>query len=135
MGKQNDTGVYKMKDGFWAYRFKIVVDGVDINRRRTKDAEGNKLTTKTEAIRAREAAIAAARLERKRQVKISRRTVKELFEEYQEKGRTGKAYKTVLKQDSLWKNHFCEKWGKRFVDDISAAEINDYLAELYLGLF
>lgn len=131
MGKQNDTGVYKMKDGFWAYRFKIVVDGVDINRRRTKDAEGNKLTTKTEAIRAREAAIAAARLERKRQVKISRRTVKELFEEYQEKGRTGKAYKTVLKQDSLWKNHFCEKWGKRFVDDISAAEINDYLAELY----
>ena len=31
----------------------------------------------------------------------------------------------------LWKNHFCEKWGKRFVDEISAAEINDYLAELY----
>ena len=131
MGKQNTTGVYKMKSGYWAYRFKIVVDGVDINQRRTKDAGGNKLTTKTDAIRAREAAIAAARIERKRQTKIVRRTVKEVFEEYQEKGRTGKAYKTILKQDSLWKNHFSVKWGKRFVDDISAAEINDYLSELY----
>ena len=131
MGKQNTAGVYKMENGYWAYRFKIVVDGVDINQRRTKDADGNKLTTKTEAIRAREAAIAAARIERKRQTKIVRRTVKEVFEEYQEKGRTGKAYKTILKQDSLWKNHFSEKWGKRFVDDISAAEINDYLSELY----
>jgi len=131
MSKQNNIGVYKMENGYWAYRFKIVVDGVDINRRRTKDAFGNKLTTKTEAIRAREAAIAAARTERKRQIKISRRTIKELFEEYREKGCTGKAYKTLLKQDSLWKNHFCERWGKRYIDDISVAEINDYLAELY----
>ena len=106
MGKQNTAGVYKMENGYWAYRFKIVVDGVDINQRRTKDADGNKLTTKTEAIRAREAAIAAARIERKRKTKIVRRTVKEVFEEYQEKGRTGKAYGTVRKQDSLWLNHF-----------------------------
>ena len=40
-------------------------------------------------------------------------------------------YNTILKQDSLWKNHLCSRWGKRFVDDISVAEINDYLSELY----
>ena len=131
MGSHNDAGVYKMENGFWAYRFKIVVDGVDINRRRTKDAEGNKLTTKTQAIRAREAAIAEARVERQRRRKISRRTVKEVFEEYREKGRVGKMYNTNLKQDSLWKNHLSSRWGDRFVDDISTAEINDYLAELY----
>ena len=131
MGSHNDAGVYKMENGFWAYRFKIVVDGVDINRRRTKDAEGNKLTTKTQAIRAREAAIAEARVERQRRRKISRRTVKEVFEEYREKGRVGKMYNTNLKQDSLWKNHLSSRWGSRFVDDISVAEINDYLAELY----
>ncbi len=58
---------------------KIVVDGIDINRRRTKDADGNKLTTKTEAIRAREAAIAEARIERKRQTTILKRRIKEVF--------------------------------------------------------
>ena len=131
MGKQNTTGVYKMENGYWAFRFKIVVDGVAVNQRRTKDADGNKLLSKTEALRAREAAIAAARIERKRNIKISRRIVKEVFEEYREKGCTGKAYTTLLKQDSLWKNHFIDKWGKRYVDEISAAEVNDYLSELY----
>lgn len=130
MGKK-DVGVFQMDNGNWAYRFKMVVDGKEINRRKSTDENGNKLNNKTEAIKAREAAMVAARTERQRQRKISRRTIKEVFEEYREKGCTGKAYKTLLKQDSLWKNHFSEKWGKRYVDEISAAEINDYLAELY----
>ena len=128
---KKDVGVFKMDNGYWAYRFKITVDGQEINRRKTTDEHGNKLNNKTEAIKAREAAMVAARTDRQRQRKISRRTVKEVFEEYSEKGRTGKAYKTLLKQDSLWRNHFCEKWGRRFIDDISVAEINDYLSELY----
>lgn len=130
MGKK-DAGVFKMENGFWAYRFKMVVDGKEINRRKSTDADGNKLMNKTEAIKAREAAMVEARTERKRQIKISRRTVREVFEEYQEKGRVGKMYNTNLKQDSLWKNHICDRWGTRFVDDIAVAEINDYLAELY----
>ncbi len=131
MGKSDDVGVIQKSNGMWEYRFVIVVDGVTINRKKSTDAFGNKLRTKKEAIKAREAAILAARTERQRQRKISRRTIKEVFEEYRGKGCTGKAYTTILKQDSLWKNHFGEKWGKRYVDDISAAEINDYLAELY----
>lgn len=130
MGKK-DAGVFRMENGFWAYRFKMVVDGQEINRRKSTDANGNKLNNKTEAIKAREAAMVEARTERKRQIKIVRRTVKEVFEEYQEKGRAGKMYNTILKQDSLWKNHLCARWGNRFVDDIAVAEINDYLAELY----
>ena len=130
MGKK-DVGVFQMENGYWAYRFKMVVDGKEISRRKSTDEHGNKLNNKTEAIKARESAMVAARTERQRQRKISRRTIKEVFEEYREKGCSGKAYKTLLKQDSLWKNHFSEKWGKRYVDDISAAEINDYLAELY----
>ena len=128
---KKDVGVFQMKNGNWAYRFKMIVDGKEINRRKSTDEHGNKLNNKTEAIKAREAAMVAARTERQRQRKIIRRTIKEIFEEYREKGCTGKAYKTLLKQDSLWKNHFCERWGKRYVDEISAAEINDYLAELY----
>ena len=130
MSKKN-VGIYQMSNGYWAYRFKLAVDGKEIYRRKTTDENGNKLNNKTEAIKAREAAMVAVRTERLRQRTIIRRTIKEVFEEYREKGCTGKAYTTLLKQDSIWKNHICEKWGKRFVDDISVAEINDYLAELY----
>ena len=128
---KKDVGVFQTKNGNWAYRFKIVVDGVEISRRKSTDEEGNKLHNKTEAIRAREAAMTAARTERQRQRKISRRTIKEIFEEYRKEGCTGKAYQTLKKQDSLWRNHFCGRWGSRYIDDISVAEINDYLADLY----
>ena len=128
---KKDVGVFQTKNGNWVYRFKMVVDGVEISRRKSTDEQGNKLNNKTEAIRAREAAMTAARTERQRQRKIFRRTVKEVFEEYRKEGCTGKAYQTLKKQDSLWKNHFSIKWGSRFVDDISVAEINDYLSELY----
>ncbi len=126
-----DVGVFKLNNGYWAYRFKMKVNGQEISKRKSTDADGNKLKTKTEAIKAREAAMVAARQGQKKEPKIVRKTVREVFEEYQEKGRKAKAYKTKLKQDSLWKNHFCKKWGKRYVDEISVAEINDYLAELY----
>ena len=128
---KKDVGVFQTKNGYWAYRFKIVIDGVEISRRKSTDEQGNKLNNKTEAIRAREAAMQAARTERERKREITRRTIKEVYEEYRKKGCTGKAYKTLVKQDSLWKNHFCSKWGSRYVDDISVAEINSYLAELY----
>ena len=87
-------GVYQLDSGMWAYRFSILVDGKRISRKKTTDASGNKLRTQAAASKSREAAIMNARIERKHQVKISRRTIKEVFDEYVEKGRAGKAYKT-----------------------------------------
>lgn len=58
-------------------------------------------------------------------------TVSEVFKEYCETGRCCKAYSTTRKQDSLWKNHISSKFGNRFVDDISVAEVVDYLSVLY----
>ena len=60
-----------------------------------------------------------------------RMTLEEVYAEYCETGRHGKAYGTTRKQDSLWKNHLSKKFGKRYVDDISVAEIVDYLSFLY----
>lgn len=128
---KTENGIYQMENGMWAYRFSIIIDGKRISRKKTTDENGNKLKTKREATKAREAAIAKAHIDQKRKQPIARRTVKEVFEEYCEKGRTAKAYNTCLKQDSLWKNHLCERFGKRFIDDISVAEVEDYLAELY----
>ena len=64
-------------------------------------------------------------------VEITRKTVKEVFEEYCEFGRNGKAYTTIKKQDSLWNNHLKDRFGSKYIDDITVAEIQDYLAELY----
>lgn len=129
--KRNNAGVYQKSNGFWEYRFTIVVDGKQISRKRSTDELGNKLKTKSEAIKAREAAIFKARTERERQREIERKKVKEVFQEYCDKGRNGKAYNTILKQDSLWKNHIKERFGDRFIDEISVAEVEDYLSELY----
>ena len=131
MANQNAVGVYQKENGYWEYRFVVVVDGKSIARKKCTDANGNKLKTKREAIKAREVAIASTKLEREKKPTISRRTVKELFAEFCRDGRKDRKYQTIRKQDSLWENHLCEKFGKKYVDEISVAEVNDYLAELY----
>ena len=131
MAGKCENGVFQQDNGIWAYRFSIIIDGRRITRKKSTDENGNKLKTQKQAIKAREVAITNAHLEMKRKQKVVRRTVKEVFEEYCEKGRTDRKYQTIRKQDSLWENHLCAKYGKRFVDDISVAEVNDYLAELY----
>ena len=127
-----EDGVYQLEDGYWAYRFSIIVDGRRISRKKRTDEQGKKLRTRKLALKAREAAIGAAYVEMRQQQKpIARRTVHEVFREYCQTGRNGKAYQTIRKQDSLWENHLSERFGKRFIDDISVAEVQDYLAELY----
>ena len=131
MPKMNETGVYQKENGNWEFRFTIVIDGQTISRKRCTDEFGRKLTTKRQAIKAREAAMEQVRIERETQTKISRRTVKEVFDEFCKNGRKDRAYQTIRKQDSLWENHLKAKFGKRFCDDISSAEVMDYLSELY----
>ena len=128
---KNSVGVYQKDNGYWEYRFVMMVDGKQINKKKSTDAQGNKLKTQTEAIRAREAAMAAARTERAGRPKVIRRTFQEVFEEFCKKGRKDRAYQTIRKQDSLWENHLKAKFGKRYVDEISAADVMDYLSELY----
>ena len=131
MANQCKSGVYQTENGQWAYRFSLLINGKRISRKKTTDMSGNKLKNKKEAAKAREAAIASAYAEIEGKQEVCRRTVKDVYNEYRENGRADKAYGTIRKQDSLWDNHLCEKYGKRYVDDISAAEISDYLSELY----
>ena len=130
MAKETN-GVFQNKDNSWGFRFTAVIDGKQITKRKTKDENGQKFHTRKAAAKAREAAIAKAHIEVKQKQKIYRRTMADVFKEYCESGRTGKAYQTIKKQDSLWNNHISARFGKRYVDDISAAEIMDYLSELY----
>ena len=131
MAKQNDTGVYQLPNGNWAYRFTFTVEDKKKNRKGTKDEFGNLLTTKRAAILARAAAVTSEQEEQHRQAPVTRKTFQEVYKEYCEQGRSGKAYQTIRKQDSIWNNHLCAKFGRRYIDEISVAEVNDYLAHLY----
>lgn len=131
MSKENLAGVYQLENGCWGFRYAINVNGKRREGKKTKDENGNPFKTEKQAFRARERAIIKAKTEKKPTKKITRKTVKEVFEEYCEFGRNGKAYTTIKKQDSLWNNHLKVRFGSRYIDDITVAEIQDYLAELY----
>lgn len=130
MAKANDTGVYQLKNGNWSFRYTITLNNQKKDVRKAKDEYGNPLKSKTEAIRARNKAIEQER-EGKKPVMPAHKTVQEVFTEFCETGRQDRAYQTKRKQDSLWENHLSKRFGKRFVDEISVAEVNDYLSDLY----
>lgn len=133
MSKQKLSGVYQLENGNWGYRFAIVIDGKRKEKKKIKDEKGKPFKTELQAYKARTEAIAQAKAVSGLPAikKIKRRTVEEVFKEYCEFGRNGKAFATKRKQDSLWNNYLLDRFGERYIDDISVAEINDYLEELY----
>lgn len=130
MAQHNNIGVYSLPNGNWAYRFVKTENGKRRNYRRTKDEFGKPLTSQKAAIRAREVAMMQVEAAAVQKPKVHK-TFQEVYEEYCDKGQAWKAYATIKKQDSLWRNHLRDKFGVRFIDDISVAEVNDYLAHLY----
>lgn len=133
MNTKKDTGIFQLDNGYWGYRYKIKIEGTLKESKKTFDEQGKPFKTKNSAIKARQRAIINEKINATvpPQTKIPKKTVKEVYEEYCEFGRAGKAYATIKKQDSLWNNHIKAKFGKQYITDITTAEINDYLAELY----
>lgn len=130
MKNQNDAGIFQLESGLWAFRYTFTRGGKRVSKQESKDEKGNPLTTKRAAIKARQAAVAREQ-DAARPKPIERRTVAQVYAEYCEKGRSGKAYNTILKQECLWNNHLAARFGKCYIDAISAAEVVDYLTELY----
>ena len=132
---KTSSGVYQLPNGTWGFRYAFWVDGKQKDIKRTKDENGKPFKTERAATKAREAAIIQAQAELllppKPEIKEKRKTMADVFAEYCETGRCGKAYGTTRKQDSLWKNHISKRFGNRYVDDISVSEVVDYLSKLY----
>ena len=133
MAKTTASGVFQLPNGMWGFRYAFMLGGKQKDIKRTRDENGNPFKTEKAAAKAREAAIIQVQTEllHPPRSKKKRMTVAEVFAEYCETGRCGKAYGTTRKQDSLWKNHISKKFGKRYVDDICVSEIMDYLSLLY----
>lgn len=125
------SGVYQLENGMWGFRYTVTYNGKRKDVKRQKDELGRILKTEKAALRARESAMLHDKMSRIKKPVEKRMTFAEVYEEYCEMGRSGKAYATIKKQDSLWKNHLAEKFGNKFIDEISVAEVNDYLSQLY----
>ena len=131
MAKNKKIGVYQLENGMWGFRFSLSINGITKDIKRTKDELGNPIKTEKAAVKAREQAIKYEYIKRTAKSVIKKVTMSEVYQDYCKNGRFGKAYGTIRKQDSLWNNHISVKFGKRFVDEITVAEINDYLSFLY----
>lgn len=131
MKQTTNSGVFQLPNGYWGFRYTIIINGQRKDIRKRKDEFGQLLKTEKSAIKARELSIRLTVETRHKKAAKPRMTVKELYREYSETGRSGKAYATIKKQDSLWRNHIESKFGKRFIDDISVSEVVDFLTLLY----
>ena len=127
---KKEVGIYQLENGNWAFRIAVNHKGKKTNIKRTTDALGNKLRTKSSAIKARNEYLVKMETPPTYCPKLHK-TYSEVFTEYCEKGRLDKAFGTIRKQDSLWKNHIKDLFGDRYIDEVSVAEINDYLSTLY----
>ena len=138
MAKQQDTGVYQLQNGNWAFRFKVVVNGDPVYKKCSKDEWSEPLKNKRAAIKARKQAIKAEKANEGQiasqtptQIPVLSKTIAEVYAEYCEKGRKDRAFQTIRKQDSLWENHLRARFGDRKIDSITTAEVQDYLSALY----
>ena len=130
MGTEKKASVFQLSSGLWAFRFTFTQNGKRVSKQVSKDENGEPLKNRRAAMRARQIAIDNVQNQNKPKPTV-RKTMEEVYQEYCANGRGDRAYTTIRKQDSLWKNHICSRFGKQYIDEISAAEVVDYLTELY----
>ena len=96
---KTSSGVYQLPNGMWGFRYAFMLDGKQKDIKRTKDENGNPFKTEKAAIKARDAVIIQTQAELLQQPKSAKKriTVAEVYAEYRENGRWGKAYGTTRK--------------------------------------
>ena len=124
-------GVFELPNGTWGFRYVYMLNGKQKDIKRTTDKNGEPFKSERAAVKAREAAIVEANTKKDPKITKRRMTFSEVYNEYCENGRLGKAYGTKRKQDSLWKNHISVRFGSRYIDDISVSDVADFLSMLY----
>lgn len=131
MAKNNDIGIFQLSNGNWAYRIYTKRNGKNADTTCRRDNEGNAFLTKRAAKTARENKIVELRNTHPIAENVEDTTIQWLWDYYLEHDSKVRAHSTVVKYKSLWKNHVRVRFAKRTISDITIADINDFLIDLY----
>ncbi len=130
MATTKSSHVYQLKNGNWAYRICQTINGKKIDTTSRKDENGLPFLHKRDAQRAREQRLVDLRNgvenKKKKDIKLS-----ECWQAYIDQYSKDKATATVVKYNSLWKNHIKEKFGDRWLSEITVDDLYCYLLSLY----
>lgn len=130
MAKNNDVGLFQLKNGNWGYRITITNNGKRKDTTFRRDENGNPFTKKIDAKRAREAKILEMRKPQATET-FTDCKLSEMWDCYLEKVAGGKAPATVKKNTSLWTQHIEKEFGNTNISEITVSDLNSYLQELY----
>lgn len=125
-------GVTQNTDGSWTYRIKIKLpDGKVVDTRIKKDENGLPFLTARAAYEARAEHEARLKANPDKETKRKVVTLEEVYENYLNSEGKDRAPATLRKQDSMWRNHISEVFGKRDINSITIIELQDFLRTLY----
>lgn len=81
MSKQEFAGVYQLENGYWGFRYTVVLNGKRKEGKKTRNEEGKPFKTQKQAAKAREQIIAKEKIQSQLplQKKIERKRVKKYF--------------------------------------------------------
>lgn len=135
MGKKY-TGVSPLNKAknTWQYRIKITLpNGEKIDTTGRRDADGKPFITAESAYKAKlEHETRLRNGTNNKPKKKAKATLNTIYEHYIKSSEAkSKAPTTILKQESMWKNHIEPKFGDLEIKDITLADLQNYLHELY----
>lgn len=130
MAKNNDVGLFQLKNGNWAYRITITHNGKRKDTTYRRDENGNPFTRKIDAKKAREEKILQMRKPQSTKT-FTDCKLGEMWDCYIEKIAPGKAPSTVRKYTSIWTQHIQKEFGDTLISEITVSDMNSYLQELY----
>lgn len=127
-----DTGIFQLPNGNYGFRIVIKRKDLKIDTTFRQDENGNPYKTKASARDARERKL--YELKNKPinpEEKIKKYKLKDIYKLYIENGSSSKAYATVKKQESMWKNHIKDNFGEKYINEITLNDLQNYLSQLY----
>ena len=135
MTKEQKDGLFQLENGNWGYRIKCKINNKNVDIRKIKDANGNKMPNRQSA----KIAKAKHLLQLQEQasstpIKRYDQTLQDIWDFYVDSNPTEigrKAPSTFDKHESLWRVHVEPKFGKKLVNEITVEELEIYLHQLY----
>lgn len=130
-----NNGLFQVNNDKWGYRIKCTINGQKVDVRKTKDLDGNKMTTRQQAKNAQARHLLLLTesdlSSKKKNLNHTLSDIWDLYVASDPVGVTKKAPSTFRKQESLWRVHINPAMGHRPINSITSVELSNFLADLY----